>query len=195
MRSLGLGLPGATRYRTPRRSGCFARAWCGPVPSLICSRVSTSIFPGLAIWPRVGRSSMRRSSRHTPKQRSSQEEKGAIKASDIPGAWQDKPAMLAQQDGDARWTVTYSKTKQPTETPTSAATRQHAIAIPMFGYKNHAGIDRAHGFIRGWAVTSATAHDGASSAMSRPRAIPPQPFGPTAPTAQRPMRSGWQRTP
>lgn len=29
------------------------------------------------------------------------------------------------------------------------------------GYKNHAGIDRAHGFIRGWAVTSAAAHDGA----------------------------------
>ena len=35
------------------------------------------------------------------------------------------------------------------------------IAIPMFGYKNHAGIDRAHGFIRGWTVTSASAHDGA----------------------------------
>lgn len=27
----------------------------------------------------------------------------------------------------------------------------------MFGYKNHAGIDRAHGFIRGWTVTSASA--------------------------------------
>lgn len=54
-----------------------------------------------------------------------------------------------------------SKAKQPTETPTSAATKQHDIAIPMFGYKNHAGIDRAHGFIRGWTVTSASAHDGA----------------------------------
>jgi IS5 family transposase len=57
--------------------------------------------------------------------------------------------------------VKYSKAKQPTETPTSAATKQHDIAIPMFGYKNHAGIDRAHGFIRGWTVTSASAHDGA----------------------------------
>ncbi|CAK7261973.1 protein of unknown function (plasmid) [Shinella sp. WSC3-e] len=47
------------------------------------------------------------------------------------------------------------KAKQPTQTPTSAATRQHDIAIPLFGYKNHDGIDRAHGFIRGWAVTSA----------------------------------------
>lgn len=33
--------------------------------------------------------------------------------------------------------------------------------IPLFGYKNHAGIDRVHGFIRGWTVTSASAHDGA----------------------------------
>jgi len=48
-----------------------------------------------------------------------------------------------------------------TVTPTSAATRQHDIAIPMFGYKNHAGIDRTHGFIRGWTVTGAIAHDGA----------------------------------
>lgn len=31
----------------------------------------------------------------------------------------------------------------------------------MFGYKNLAGIDRAHGFIRGWTVTSASAHGGA----------------------------------
>jgi len=30
----------------------------------------------------------------------------------------------------------------------------------MFGYKNHVGIDRAHGFIRTWTVTHAAAHDG-----------------------------------
>ena len=33
--------------------------------------------------------------------------------------------------------------------------------IPAFGYKNHAAIDRHHGFIRGWNVTSAAAWDGA----------------------------------
>ena len=33
------------------------------------------------------------------------------------------------------------------------------IAVPMFGYKNHAGIDRTHGFIRRWTVTHAAAHD------------------------------------
>ncbi len=31
----------------------------------------------------------------------------------------------------------------------------------MFGYKNHVSIDRAHGLIRRFAVTSAAAHDGA----------------------------------
>jgi IS5 family transposase len=96
-----------------------------------------------------------------PRQHNSQDEKVAIKAGEIPEEWKDKPAKLAQKDRDARWTVKYSKAKQPAQTPTSAATRQHDIAIPMFGYKNHAGIDRAHGFIRGWTVTSASAHDGA----------------------------------
>ena len=96
-----------------------------------------------------------------PRQHNSQDEKEAIKAGEIPEEWQDKPAKLAQKDRDARWTVKYSKAKQPTETPTSAPTKTHDIAIPMFGYKNHAGIDRAHGFIRGWTVTSASAHDGA----------------------------------
>src|SRR5690606_19363042 len=35
------------------------------------------------------------------------------------------------------------------------------IAVPAFGYKSHASIDRRHGFIRGWNVTSASAYDGA----------------------------------
>ena len=96
-----------------------------------------------------------------PKQHNSRDEKAAIKAGKPPEAWKDKPAKLAQKDRDACWTVKYSKAKQPTETLTSTATRQHDIAIPMFGYKNHAGIDRAHGFIRGWTVTSASARDGA----------------------------------
>jgi transposase, IS5 family len=39
--------------------------------------------------------------------------------------------------------------------------QQRDIAIPAFGYKNHASIDRRHGFIRGWNVTSASAYDGA----------------------------------
>jgi IS5 family transposase len=31
--------------------------------------------------------------------------------------------------------------------------------VPMFGYKNHAGIDRTFGFIRKWVVTHAARHD------------------------------------
>jgi len=33
------------------------------------------------------------------------------------------------------------------------------IMVPMFGYKNHAGIDRTFGFIRKWVVTHAARHD------------------------------------
>lgn len=35
------------------------------------------------------------------------------------------------------------------------------LAIPMFGYKNHIGIDRAHGLFRKWDASAANAHDGA----------------------------------
>ncbi len=35
------------------------------------------------------------------------------------------------------------------------------LAIPAFGYKNHIGIDRAHGLIRTWRATHAARHDGA----------------------------------
>ena len=34
------------------------------------------------------------------------------------------------------------------------------IAIPVFGHKNHVGIDRTHGFIRRFAVTHAARHGG-----------------------------------
>jgi IS5 family transposase len=31
----------------------------------------------------------------------------------------------------------------------------------MFGYRNHVGIDGAHGLIRAWQTSAANAHDGA----------------------------------
>lgn len=96
-----------------------------------------------------------------PRQHNSRDEKETIKAGGIPDEWKDKPAKRAQKDRDARWTFKYSKAKQPTQTPSSSAGVQHDIAIPLFGYKNHVSIDRKHGFIRGWAVTGANAHDGA----------------------------------
>ena len=92
-----------------------------------------------------------------PKQRNSDGEKADIKAGNVPADWKDKPAKLAQKDRDARWTVKYSKAKVAED----GKNQQRDIAIPVFGYKNHAAIDQRHGFIRGWTVTHAAAHDGA----------------------------------
>lgn len=92
-----------------------------------------------------------------PKQRNSDAEKADIKAGKVPDEWQKKPAKLRQKDRDARWTVKFSKAKADEE----GKTKQRDIAVPAFGYKNHASIDRRHGFIRGWNVTGASAWDGA----------------------------------
>jgi IS5 family transposase len=92
-----------------------------------------------------------------PKQRNTDAEKADIKEGRVPQAWKDKPAKLRQKDRDARWTVKFSKAKVDEE----GKTRQRDIAVPAFGYKNHASIDRRHGFIRGFNVTGAAAYDGA----------------------------------
>jgi len=92
-----------------------------------------------------------------PKQRNTDAEKADIKAGKVPDAWKGKPAKLRQKDRDARWTVKFSKAKVAED----GKVQQRDIAIPAFGYKNHASIDRRHGFIRGWNVTSASAYDGA----------------------------------
>jgi len=92
-----------------------------------------------------------------PRQRNSDGEKTDIKAGKVPDAWKAKPAKLRQKDRDARWTVKHSRAK-PKE---AAKPAQRDIAIPVFGYKNHASMDRRHGFIRGWTVTGASAYDGA----------------------------------
>ena len=36
--------------------------------------------------------------------------------------------------------------------------------MPVFGYKNHIGIDRTHGFVRRFVVTHAARHDGSQLA-------------------------------
>lgn len=90
-----------------------------------------------------------------PKQRNTDEEKREIKAGRIPGAWQDKPAKLAQKDRDTRWTVKWSKAK-----PADDGSPRVDLAIPAFGYKNHIGIDRRNGLIRTWVATDAARHDG-----------------------------------
>ncbi len=92
-----------------------------------------------------------------PKQRSTIEEKQAIKEGRIPDGWRDKSAKLAQKDRDARWTVKYTKAKLRAD----GSMPPVDLAIPAFGYKNHVSIDREHGLIRKWMTTHAAAHDGA----------------------------------
>ena len=100
-----------------------------------------------------------------PKQRNTQEEKIAIKEGRIPQDW--KPAKIRQKDRDARWSIKYTKAKvregadpKPVLSSAEGAAKPVHLAIPMFGYKNHIGIDRAHGLIRTWDASAANAHDG-----------------------------------
>ena len=92
-----------------------------------------------------------------PKQRNSDDEKKAVKegntAADI---WPDEPNKARQKDVNARWTVQFGKAKMPKD----GGPAPPDIAIPSFGYKNHAGIDKAFRFIRRWDVTDAARHDG-----------------------------------
>lgn len=92
-----------------------------------------------------------------PKQRNTGEEKKAVKAGKTAAQiWPDDPAKARQKDVDARWTVQFGKAR----TPKSGGPAPPDIAIPSFGYKNHAGIDKAFRFIRKWDVTDAACHDG-----------------------------------
>jgi transposase, IS5 family len=93
-----------------------------------------------------------------PKQRNTEPEKAAIKDGRVPADW--KPAKIAQKDRDARWTVKYSKAKVK-EGGDPKASKPVDLAIPMFGYKNHIGIEQRHGLIRTWVASAANGHDGA----------------------------------
>jgi IS5 family transposase len=93
-----------------------------------------------------------------PRQHLDDGEKLAIKdGKSAKEIWPERPAKAAQKDIDARWTVKYSKAKAPKE----GEKAQVDIAIPVFGYKTHIGIDLEHGLIRTWLVTDASADDGA----------------------------------
>jgi IS5 family transposase len=85
------------------------------------------------------------------------EEKAVVRGGGMPAGW--SPARRAQIDRDARWTLRRGRQRPPPEDGTNQR-QQVEIAVPVFGYKSHIGIDRAHGLIRGWTVTHAAAHDG-----------------------------------
>ena len=91
-----------------------------------------------------------------PKQRNTAAEKAAIKggksAAEI---WPDQPAMVAQKDTDARWTLKkFAKGR-----PLPGGRPGIDIAIPSFGYKSSIAICRRYGFIRRGKVTDGARFD------------------------------------
>ncbi len=125
-----------------------------------------------------------------PKQRNTDAEKKTIKEDRIPEDWKANPAKLRQKDRDARWTLVFGKARLRED-----GTRHADIAIPVFGYKSHASIDRRHGFIRKWDVTDASRHDGRMlrRGLLDPTNPPPRP-GPTGPIAPPQTRPSWSGT-
>jgi transposase, IS5 family len=88
--------------------------------------------------------------------RLSQSEKDTIRGGGTPAEW--TPARRAQIDRDGRWTI--KRGRKRASGPGDGHQRQVEIAVPVFGYKNHVGIDRAFGFLRRYTLTHAAAHDG-----------------------------------
>ena len=76
----------------------------------------------------------------------------------MPANW--KPARTRPIDRDGRWTLKRGKKRLLSEDGGLKRAAATEIIVPAFGYKNHVGIDRAHGFIRRSTVTHAAAHDG-----------------------------------
>ncbi|RSU78951.1 IS5/IS1182 family transposase [Sphingomonas sp. S-NIH.Pt3_0716] len=90
-----------------------------------------------------------------PRQKLNDDEKATIRGGGTPPDW--SKAKRRQKDTDARWTIKRGRRKRSETNEMKAAGVE--IAVPIFGYKNHAGIDRRFGFIRRWCATSAAAHD------------------------------------
>lgn len=89
------------------------------------------------------------------------DEKATVRGGSTPSGW--SKARTRQIDRDGRWTIKRGRK----QTPPSGEVQRHSvgeIAVPVFGYKNHLGIDRTHGFIRRFIVTHAARHDGSQLA-------------------------------
>jgi IS5 family transposase len=84
-------------------------------------------------------------------------EKATIKDGGVPEGW--SPVKRAQMDTEGRWTLKRGRKRSAAPSEPRARTRSELV-IPVFGYKNHLGIDRRHGFIRSFVVTDAARHDG-----------------------------------
>ncbi|CAM2783814.1 IS5 family transposase ISMex35 [Methylobacterium mesophilicum] len=96
-----------------------------------------------------------------PRQRDTDAEKADLKEGRIPETWSANLKKFAQKDYDARWMLKRAKARPAKADGTKGKVE---IVIPMFGYETHASIDRKHGFVRRFTVTSAAAHEGAQLA-------------------------------
>ena len=83
------------------------------------------------------------------KPRLSKDEKATVRTGGVPSGW--TKARTRQREG--RWTIKRGRKPPPDGTAQQRSTGE--IAVPIFGYKNHVGIDRAHGFVRRFVVTHA----------------------------------------
>ena len=88
--------------------------------------------------------------------RLSKDDKATVKGGAVPAGW--SKAKRAQMDTDGRWTLKRGRQQSDPGEPHERSRSE--LVIPVFGYKNHLGIDRRHGFIRTFAVTDAAAYDG-----------------------------------
>ena len=93
------------------------------------------------------------------KPRLTRDEKAMLRGGGTPAGW--SKARTRQIDRDGRWTLKRGRKPVPPEGTQRQGTE---IAVPMFGYKNHLGIDRTHGFVRRFTVTHAARHDGSQLA-------------------------------
>ena len=89
--------------------------------------------------------------------RLSRDEKATVKGGAVPAGW--SKAKRAQMDTDGRWTLKRGRKRSANPRKAHEPTRTELV-IPVFGYKNHLGIDRRHGFIRTFAITDAAAPRG-----------------------------------
>jgi transposase, IS5 family len=89
--------------------------------------------------------------------RLSKDEKATVRDGSVPEGWSQ--AKRAQMDTDGRWTIKRGRQRSADPRQPHEPTRTELV-IPVFGYKNHLGIDRRHGFIRSFIVTDAASHDG-----------------------------------
>lgn len=88
--------------------------------------------------------------------RLSRDEKATLRDGDTPVGW--SKARARQIDRDGRWTI--KRGRKQTSPQGGGQRAMGENATPVFGYKNHVGIDRTHGFVRRFVVTHAARHDG-----------------------------------